>query len=339
MINLFKYIKESLFDDEEEQLSRMDGAVMIEQIKKEDSMFRQEYQCYDTNPRFGSHMMQNASWERGVLKIPTRHINHISVKGEVHPLSFYIPNTKELICCNYEDKTRGEISPKTLCDKVTCAYFFSYITNNVKDMHIVIDPAYIRKELQVSSTNRPDVVFSGFYSPVIENTKIEFIDPIPGGNLGKHIAFHEFPTFKNVESNANYISVYDPMAFDHDDLDKIFNIFEWPLKATIKDFKKSEEVEMTIKGLKKAKAIANNPKRYFPITQVFKLKPNAKLSDIIDISKMKNLQRFAYKDNSISLIFDKDPIKSMCNCEPEPLKIETHQKTKDGYYVYLECEK
>lgn len=339
MINLFKYIKESIFDDEDEQLDRVEGTVMIDQIKKDDSVFRQEYQCYDNNQRFGSTKMNEVTFKSGVLTIPSKNISHISVKGEVHPLSFYIPNTKELICCNYKDEARGEMSPKTLCDKVTCAYFFSYITSKVKDMHIVIDPAYIRKELKVSSNNRPDVVFSGFDKPVIENTKIEFIDPIPGGNLGKHIAFHNFPTLKNVESNANYISVYDPMAFDEDDLDKIFNIFEWPLKVMIKDFKKSEDVEMTIKGLKKAKAIANNPKRYFPITQVFKLKPNAKLSDIIDISKMKNLQRFAYKDNSISLIFDKDPIKSMCNCEPEPLKIETHQKTKDGYYVYLECEK
>lgn len=339
MINLFKYIKESLFDDEEEQMNRIEGTVMIEQIKKEDSMFRQEYQCYDPNSRFVSQTMSLASWERGVLKIPTKYLVHMSAKGEVHPLSFYIPNTKELICRYYKDETRSEISPKTLCDKVTCDCFFSSITNKVKDMHIVIDPVYIKKELQASSNNRTDVIFSGFNKPVIENTKIEFVDPIPGGKLGKHIIFHNFPTFKNVESNASYISIYDPMAFDDDDLDKIFNIFEWPLKATIKDFKKSEEVEMTIKGLKKAKAIANNPKRYFPITQVFKLKSNAKLSDIIDISKMKNLQRFTYKDNSISLIFDKDPIKNMCNCEPEPLRTETHQKTKDGYYVYLQCEK
>ena len=70
-----------------------------------------------------------------------------------------------------------------------------------------------------------------------------------------------------------------------------------------------------------------------------KLKPNAKLSDIIDISKMKNLKRFAYKDNSVSLIFDKDPIRSMYNCEPEPFDIETHQKTKDGYYVYLQYDR
>ena len=36
MINLFKYIKESLFDDEEEQMDKIDGAVMLDQIKKED---------------------------------------------------------------------------------------------------------------------------------------------------------------------------------------------------------------------------------------------------------------------------------------------------------------
>ena len=71
MINLFKYIKESLFDDEEEQMDRMDGMIMVDQIKREDSIFRQKYRCYETNPRFGSYMIQNASWDRNILKIPT----------------------------------------------------------------------------------------------------------------------------------------------------------------------------------------------------------------------------------------------------------------------------
>lgn len=339
MIGLFKYIKESIFDDEEEQLDRVEGVVMVDQIKKEDSMFRQEYQCYDNNQRFGSTRMNEVTFENGVLTIPSRNICHISVKGETHPLSFYVPGAKELVCCNYKDETRGELSPKTLCDKVTCAYFYSYITNLVKDIHIVVDPRYIKNKLVDTLTNRPDVIFTGFHRPVFDNVTIDFIGDIPGGSLGKHIGFHEFPTFKNTKSNATYISVYDPSSFDEDDLDKLFPVFEWPHKAMIKDLKKGEDVEVTIKGLKKAKAIANNPKRYHPITPIFKLKKGAKLSDIIDTSGFKDLLRFSYRDNNIILMFSKTPHKSMLNCEPEPLKTETHQMTSDGYYVNLVCEK
>jgi hypothetical protein len=339
MIGLFKYIKESIFDDEEEQLDRIDGVVMVNHIKKEDSAFRQEYQCYDQNRRMVTTRLNDATFEKGVLTIPSQNICHVSVKGETNPLSFYVPGAKELVCGNYKQESRGELSPKTLCDKVTCAYFYNYITNNVKDIHIVINPTYIKQKLGTVLTNRPDVIFSGFDRPVFDGVTIDFIGDIPGGDIGKHIGFHEFPTFKNTKSNVTYISVYDPMAFDEDDLDKLFPIFEWPHKATIRDFKKHEDVDVNIKGLKKAKAIANNPKRYHPITQIFKLKKGAKLSDVIDTSGFKDLIRFSYRDNNINLIFSKTPIKSMLLCEPEPLKVETHQMTDDGYYVCLECDK
>lgn len=339
MINLFKYIKESIFDDEDEQLDKVEGVVMVDQIKKEDSMFRQEYQCYDNNHRMGAARMSEVTFDKGVLTIPAKNICHYEVKQDTHPISFFVPGAKELVCCNYKDETRGELSPKTLCDKITCAYFYDYITNDVKDIHIVIDPTLIKSKLNMSPTNRPDVVFSGFHRPVFDGVTIDFVGAIPGGDIGKHIGFHNFPTFKNTKSNTTYISVYDPMAFDEDDLDKLFPIFEWPHKATIRDFKKHEDVEVTIKGLKKAKAIANNPKRYHPITPIFKLKKGAKLSDVIDTSGFKDLLRFAYRDNNVNLIFSKTPIKSMLLCEPEPLKVHTHQMTDDGYYVCLECDK
>lgn len=339
MIGLFKYIKESIFDDEDEQLDRVEGVVMVDQIKKEDSMFRQEYQCYDNNQRFKSAYINDVTFEHGVLTIPSRNICHVPVKGETHPLSFYIPGTKELVCCNYKDETRGKISKKTLCDKVTCASFYSYITNDVKDIHIVIDPVYVKQTIGILLTNRPDVIFSGFHRLVFDNVTIDFKGAIPGGDIGKHIGFHNFPTFKNTKSNVTYISVYDPSAFDEDDLDKLFPIFEWPIKATIRDYKLAEDKEIVIKGLKKAKAIANNPKRYHPITPIFKLKKGAKLSDVIDTSGFKDLLRFAYRDNNVNLIFSKTPMKSMLLCEPEPLKVHTHQMTDDGYYVCLECDK
>ena len=45
MIGLFKYIKESIFDDEEEQLDRVGAAVGVDQLKIGDSLFYQEWKC------------------------------------------------------------------------------------------------------------------------------------------------------------------------------------------------------------------------------------------------------------------------------------------------------
>lgn len=343
MIDLYKYINESIFDDEEEQLDRVGASVGVDQLKRGDSLFYQEWKCYEGRRGAGVEKtaiwkMKDVSYDKGTLFIPTINFERIDTR-DTHALSHYVEGTKELVCCSFRDGSRGELSPNNLCNKVTCSYFYKNITSKVKDIDIVIDPKYIEKVINQKSFYRPDVIFSGFDRPILENVTIDFVGAIPGGDIGKHIGFHNFPTFKNTKSNVTYISVYDAMSFDEDDLDKLFPIFEWPHKATIRDFNKHEDVEITIKGLKKAKAIANNPKRYHPITQIFKLKKGAKLSDVIDTSGFKYLLRFAYRDNNVNLIFSKTPLKSMLLCEPEPLRIETHQMTDDGYYVCLECDK
>ena len=337
MINLFQYIRESIFDDEEEQLDRVGAAVMVDQIKRPDSAFNKEWVSYDTNwAKHTQYKIDKITWENGKLLIPTNNFERMDVQA--HSLSYYVEGTKELVCSFFKDRSRCELTPDTLCQTVTCASFFKQITNKVKDINIVIDPDTIRKSLgTVNVFSR--VNFQGFQRPILENVNIDFVGNFGNGDLRRPISFGEMPTFKNVKSNADIITVYDCMAFDADDLDKIIPIFEWPIKATIRDFNKHDDVELTIKGLKKAKAIANNPKRYHPITPIFKVRNNAKLSDIIDTSGFKELKQFTYKDNNIALIISKSPIKSMLHCEPEPLKTETHQMTKDGFYVYLDCEK
>lgn len=338
MIGLFRYIKESIFDDEEDQLEKVGASVMVDQIKRPDSAFNKEWVSYDTNlAKHNQHKIDKITWENGKLLIPTNNFERMDVH-DAHSLSYYVEGTKELVCSFFKDKSRCELTPDTLCQTVTCASFFKQITNKVKDINIVIDPDTVRKSLcTVNVFSR--VNFQGFMRPILENVNIDFVGDFGHSDLRKPISFGEMPTFKNVKSNADVITVYDCMAFDADDLDKIIPIFEWPHKATIRDFNKHEDVEITIKGLKKAKAIANNPKRYHPITPIFKVKNNAKLSDIIDTSGFKELKQFTYKDNNIALIISKSPIKSMLHCEPEPLKTETHQMTKDGFYVYLDCER
>ena len=107
------------------------------------------------------------------------------------------------------------------------------VTSKVKDIDIVIDPKYIEKAINQQSFHRPDVVFSGFDRPILENVTIDFVGAIPGGDIGKHIGFHEFPTFKNTKSNVTYISVYEAMAFDEDDLD---NVLGFMIEVAQKNF-------------------------------------------------------------------------------------------------------
>ena len=340
MINLFNYIKESIFDDDDEQLEKVDAQVMIHQIKDSNSPFRQEYLCYDLNSRFAPKNIEKAMFDNGVLTIPTHNVVRDTRGKEAHSLSYFFPsvNIRELRCLTFTDKHRCELTADNLCKKVTCSNFKVDITEKVKDIEIELNPKLIEKETGLKSNTLSRCSFDGPFKPILENVSINFVNYIAGGNMGKQILFHDWPILKNFKTNANVISVYDPMAFDDDDLDKIFNIFEWPLKVMVRDHKTGEDREIVVKGLKKAKAIANNYRRYTPLTQVFKLKPNAKLSDVLDTSGMSDLHMLMYRDNKVDLRIIKEPEKSMLNCEPEPLKTDTHQCTKDGYYVYLQHE-
>ena len=339
MINLFNYIKESIFDDEEDQFDKIDSQVFISQLQDEKCMFRQEYDCVGWRGPASKYDMERTTWNNGVLYIPSESINHMPAKSGTNPLSFYMPGTKELVCQSFQDQLRMELTPKTLCDKVTCVTFYKgYASNGVKDMNICIDPNRLKNEFKSLSNRRPSCTFKSYgIQPKIENTIIEFVDPIQ--KFGKVIHFDDIPIFKNVKSNANYISVYDPSFFDEDNLDKLIPIFEWPITATVRDHKSGEDKDIVIKGLKKAKAIANNPKRYTPVTPIFQLKKNAKVSDIIDISGFSDLDFVRFRDNGVALLMAKSPERSMLNCEPEPLKPHTHQQTKDGFYVYLQYDK
>lgn len=106
-----------------------------------------------------------------------------------------------------------------------------------------------------------------------------------------------WPNFKNVTSNAQIISMYDPSLYEHDNikssLDKFFG------KGT-----------MTANGITKTKsirnivAIVNNIRKYGALipTEVI---PEGKLSDLIDLRGFKNIKKVVLRNNNVHISFIK----------------------------------
>ena len=107
----------------------------------------------------------------------------------------------------------------------------------------------------------------------------------------------DFPNLKNVKSNAEVISIYNPSLFDSDGikskLDKFFG------KGTVT----ASGVTKT-KSIRNIVAIVNNMRKYGALipTEVI---PEGKLSDLIDVSGFKNLDKIIMRNNNVRLTFVK----------------------------------
>lgn len=336
MKRLYNSLLESLLDDEEDLMDNMDEIIYKQMINDPDSDFRIDFQCYNGNERVKPDLSQSF-YKDHILGINAMHIN----QNTNIPLKQYFPNVKELYCGAYLNKARESvISDKTVAEKLVCCQVNCHHTLGMNNIDIEINPKYLSKELKVGFLTSLNnfVKLVGYGSCELNNVSINWDNSTNTNHRAIIFShFHGIPKFKNVSGNAKRISIYDNMFFENNDVDKIFSIFEWPHKVMIRDHKKAgEDIEMTIKGLKKAKSIANNQNRYTLITQLFKLKKNAKLSDIIDIKKLPELETVVFRSNNVELVFTKKPEKNMYIAEPEPLKPQTFQTTADGWTVYLE---
>ena len=156
---------------------------------------------------------------------------------------------------------------------------------------------------------------------------------------------YDWPNLKNVTSNAQIISLYDPSLFEHDaiksSLDKFFG------KGTVT----ANGVTKT-KSIRNIVAIVNNIRKYGSLvpTEVI---PEGKLSDLIDLKGFKNIKKVVLRNNNVLITFikptDKDTIQRQArfirlnNLKlykdtpiDELVSIVKQCQTKDGWVVLFE---
>lgn len=185
-----------------------------------------------------------------------------------------------------------------------------------------------------------------FSKPIFENCKILFETDV----LYKPIRFHssqEPSHLKGLKSNCSEICIYTLDDFP----EEVWTLFDDKHICTIYDGEKGMNVEMPIRTMKKAIAVANNKDRYKLKDHILKLRDGAKLGDVLPLENFENLNKFIIENNNVSLIFMKagHPLTLPINYSREPEDLlntsgcdhtkemmdQMYIQTADGWYVVL----
>lgn len=107
----------------------------------------------------------------------------------------------------------------------------------------------------------------------------------------------DLPNIKGLKSNAPVLFFYDPSLFDYSGNKKTFD-----------DFFGVGEIEcggvVKKKNIRNIIAMSNNPTKYGSIDPD-DIKPVKKLSDLIDLSGFKNVERITFANNNVEITFVK----------------------------------
>lgn len=343
MKNLSKYllenvsnIYESIFDDEDDIMSSTDNSIYDNLLNRADSPLKQSFQNNELNR---IHRDYKGYYKNGELGLYTK-LKHSDGK----PIQSFFPDANELTCFSLMNEMRsGVISKDTLAPVVNCTCFRGSLMTGFKDIVFNIsnyNTIFKKFELHIGTDIRATV---GNLKPsfkveyqlgnkvIFDNVTINYQKDLPSVFKTMVLNIDPMPVFKNVKGNIENIIFYS-MSID-DYAEAIDKIFQWPMKSVLNVTGKGEQ-EITIKNLKKLRAILNNTKKYTVINdQVFKLKPGAKLTDVIDISNLKDLKMVLIHDNDTCIRFLKTP---QAFTFSQIMVRGSEVKTDDGWYVYVE---
>lgn len=108
---------------------------------------------------------------------------------------------------------------------------------------------------------------------------------------------YDWPNLKNVTSNAQIISMYDPSLFDQDSIKSSLDKFFGKGTVTANGITKTKSIRNIV-------AIVNNIRKYGALipTEVI---PEGKLSDLIDLRGFKNIKKVVLSSNNVHISFIK----------------------------------
>lgn len=318
-----KPLYEGILADIESTLSTSDDRVEDEMMNAAGSKLRQYFNIKDfihkpfiTDNNGLSKTLTvlsgaNGSWVRGDYSNNT--------------LSDFIDNVDTVKCIRGVSIHTDNLSDKSFCkniigDSISIGYaqpgkHTITISNVNMYAQSVNDNRFDKSDLSSLTGNKiPTITIYGG-SPVLNNCYLSISKSRTSG-VGAHsmIEFHDIPTFNNVSSdNIQFLRITNGSSIVFSNVKSSVNIwndkrwnnlfeFGYTLKYVHSHtFTENDAKEVKIKNIKDIKKIVSSKDFYSRTYNEFpyRLKPNAKLSDFIDISKFKNLHKINFSDNKI----------------------------------------
>lgn len=303
MIELYKYLRESIFDDEEVVSGNADVDIISNTLLKE--LTPKLFTSISLKLK-GKQAEDICKIENKTLYIDAKSTHSGCANFNQDSLRVFkkIKELTEIDCIesNYNiniclDK---KIDSSTLCKTIKAASIFIYYADPISDINF---------ELQNN-----DRVFSSaikFYGMDSLDLKNVTVTMSKHPNKRPSACFDCIPNISNCKFNGvNILEISDPDLFNDALLKKKLNdFFDSKHEAFYVDPKKgNNNIKRSSKWIK-LKSAVNNGRLEFVSSdnnKMFGISPSAKLSDIIDLNAFPDLDYIIMRDNNISVDFNRN---------------------------------
>lgn len=293
MITLYKYLRESIFDDEDVISKSADTDIIDMRLKEIDELIARNY---------GNSPLYSRIVNDTLLLLDTKYkgINpkiYDKIKDLRDIAKFTNINTKGMIVFEVP------IIDSALGDEIICTRMqFGKNVNVVKDIQLTFDYQHYNSYGYILQTTE-DITFQN----------VEFKYNIR--DISTHestFCFHGVPTFKNCSNlkGLKQIYIYNRDLFKHHWFAKKINdlLLDDKHIATYRDGKIADKYHKRKGDLKTLPTTIKMQNKYiFDSSEngkLFKIKPNAKLKDILDVDGFKDLYLIRITDEGMGVRID-----------------------------------
>lgn len=293
MKSLYKYIHESLLDDEDEIFDRAEEVVVREQLAKINAII-----CKNQNWRGGEYVKFIENFLTFI------DIYELQVTAELSEALIDLHKVREFDTINVPYKISilddtlmdGKLIHEIKASSLVLGYRVNKVSNIIFDLSQ--DPrGYQTPKFNSQSLSR---------GITMTNVEIYMGD---GGDMNR-LFFSQIPTLKNVKiEGAKRVNVYGALLFDNTDcLNKFNGFFDPKYKYKITD--SIGKTTMRKGDMKTIVATFNNPKKYPQTNMVeppYSISPSAKIKDILDPKMFgDDVNMISFANNNVKFTFYRD---------------------------------
>lgn len=310
MITLYKYLRESIFDDEEEVLNNAVVNPLIEELSIQLSKTARRA------IRFNDSMALPIELKNGELNIDRRaktwhpeanlefrtDINTIhllkEIKKQVEIDTINAP--QYIVSIRY-----GKVDPNTFCKNIHALSIALYDVSYVNDINFFIN--------HDQGMGNADVIMMSNGNLDIKNVNIDTV-PTQRNNRRPMMITNVIPSISNCKFNGiTKLIMSDSFIFDWDKTKQILDkFFDDKHVANFEDIR-SHVTKLRSSKFAKLKATINNKKLHFVSSdnsKMFNIAKDAKLSDIIDIKAFPDLRWISLESDKLMITFSKTTIQA-----------------------------
>lgn len=313
MITLYKYLRESIFDDEENISKDSDIDILNNTLIKELSiqLSRLSHRSLRVKDSMAlpielKNRELNIGWGDKTWNSPDADLEFRVDNNTIHLLK-EIKKQVEIDTINapqyYFDIRYGRVDSNNFCKNIHALSLWLYDVSYVNDMNFIIN--------HDKGMGNADVIMMSNGSLYIKNVNITTV-PTQRNNRRPMMITNVIPSISNCKFNGiTKLIMRDSFIFDLDKTKQILDkFFDDKHVAHFEDIK-SHVTKPRSSKFAKLKATINNKKLHFVSSdngKMFNIAKGAKLSDIIDLKAFPDLRYIMLESDGLVITFSKTTI-------------------------------